>query len=80
MKHLPVLLKKPKAHYIVGADVSLDHRGEIFTFCVMEQLPGDKFALISQQGSVINDKPGEWKRQIESLNEFFNTETLIEKR
>jgi len=78
---LPVLLKNPKAKYVVGADVSTNHRGdEILTFCVVEQLPEDKFIFITQQGQVLSNKRGDWKNQVKALSEFFNTETLIEKR
>jgi len=80
MKSLPVLVKKPEGVYTVGADVSTDHRGELFTFCVMERLPDDKFSFITQQATVINTKRGTWKGQVESLNQFFNTKTLIETR
>jgi len=80
MTSLPVLVKKPNGVYTVGADVSTDRRGELFSFCVMETLPNDKFSYIVQQGQVINEKKGDWKAQVESLNEFYNTKTLIEKR
>lgn len=80
MNTLPVLIKKPKTNYYVGADVSTDHRGELFTFCVVEKDAKTGFQYIVQQATVINDNKGDWKGQVESLNEFFNTETLIEVR
>lgn len=80
MNSLPVLLKKPNKHYYVGADISNDHKGEIFTFCVVEKDPDSEFRFITQQATVVNKNKGDWKRQVETLNEFFNTKTLIESR
>ena len=80
MTSLPVLIKKPKAKYVVGADLCSHGKGEVLTFCVVEIRDGEENTFITQQGSIANDKKGEWEDQIRTLNEFFNTKTLMERR